>query len=274
MCGITGFVDNTHSISEINLKAASTTLKHRGGTRSGLIFEQNEFYTVGLANQQLSTIDATGKLGQPLTSSCGFYTVTLNGTIYNYIELRETLIKYGIIFKTLTDTEVLLECYKKWGHKMFEQLDGSFSFALLDRQLNQLVIARDSIGTKPLFYYKRKGLYTFASEIKALLSYPSIDKKINQNAISTYFRYGYFAGNDTIYQDIFQFKTGTITVIDLRSGNSYDAPIMIPSKNNEEVPSKDENEVIDRVEELLTESILKRNVADVPSGVLLSSGYD
>ncbi len=274
MCGITGFVDNTHTISENNLKTASATLQHRGGTGSGIVFEQNDFFSIGLANQQLSTIDANGKVSQPLTSSCGLYTVTLNGTIYNYIELRETLIKYGIIFKTLTDTEVLLECYKKWGHRIFEKLDGSFSFALLDRNLNQLLIARDSIGTKPLFYYKTKGFYTFASEIKALLSFPNIDKKINQSAISTYFRYGYFAGDDTIYQEIFQFKKGTITVIDLHSGNSYDAPIMIPTKTADEEPAKDENQVIERVEELLTESILKRNVADVPSGVLLSSGYD
>ncbi len=274
MCGITGFVNNTQSLNEVNLKDASATLQHRGGNGSGIIFEQNDHFTIGLANQQLTTIDKSGKVNQPITSSCGSYSVTLNGTIYNYIELREMLIKYGIIFKTLTDSEVLLECYKKWGHKVFEKLDGSYSFALLDRKLNQLLIARDSIGTKPLFYYKAKGFYAFASEIKALLSYPNIDRKINQNAISTYFRYGYFAGDDTIYQEIYQFKKGTITVIDLHSGNNYDAPILIPSKNTAEEPSKDENHVIERVEELLTESILKRNVADVPTGVLLSSGYD
>lgn len=274
MCGITGFVDNTHTLTENNLEVASETLKHRGGTGSRLMFEQNDFFRIGLANQQLATIGDNGKVSQPLTSSCGLYTVTLNGTIYNYIELRETLIKYGIIFKTLTDTEVLLECYKKWGDRMFERLDGSFSFALLDRVQNQLIIARDSIGTKPLFYYKTKGFYAFASEIKALLAYPTIDKKINQSAISTYFRFGYFAGDDTIYHEIFQFKKGTITIIDLHSGNNYDTPIIIPPKSSEEEPSKDETQIIGRVEELLTESILKRNVADVTSGVLLSSGYD
>lgn len=273
MCGITGFVDNSHTLTETNLKEASATLQHRGGNGSGLIFNQNDHFSIGLACQQLTTIDTIGKIKQPITSSCGFYTVILNGTIYNYIELRETLIKYGIIFKTLTDSEVLLECYKKWGHKVFEKIDGSYSFALFDRKVNQFLIARDTIGTKPLFYYKKKGFYAFASEIKALLNYPNIDKKINQNAIATYFRYGYFAGEDTIYQEIYQFKKGTITVIDLHSGNSYDAPMLFPSKNDEELPT-DENQVIERIEELLTESILKRNVADVPSGVFLNSGYD
>ncbi|MGF1926103.1 MAG: asparagine synthetase B family protein, partial [Bacteroidia bacterium] len=274
MCGITGFVDNTHILSETHLKAASATLKHRGGCGHWSIFEQKEHYTIGIADQVLTTIDLHGKVSEPITSSCGQYTVALNGTIYNYIELREALIKYGIIFKTLSDSEVLLECYKKWGHRVFEKLDGSYSFALLDRKLNQLLLARDSIGTKPLFYYKTKGFYAYASEIKALLSFPNIAKNINNDAISTYFRYGYFAGNDTIYKDIYQFKRGTITVIDLFSGNSYDAPIMFPSKNTEEEPAKDDGEVIERVKELLTESILKRNVADVPTGVLLSSGYD
>ena len=274
MRSITGFVDNSNTISEVDLKSASASLQHQDGTGSGSIFEQNNSFTIGLANQQSTTIDSNGNVSQPITSSCGLYTLTLNGTIYNYIELRETLIKYGIIFKTLTDTEVLLECYKKWGHRMFEKLDGSFSFALFDRKLSQLLISRDSIGTKPLFYYKKKEFYAFASEIKALLSYPTIDKKININAISTYFRYGYFAGNDTIYQDIYQFKKGTITVIDLHSGNSYDSPILIPSKHTAEEPAKNENEVVERVEELLTESILKRNITEVPSGILLSSGYD
>lgn len=273
MCGIIGFVDNTHILSETNLKAASSSLHHYTGS-GGIIFEKNDHFSIGLANQQLSTIDANAKTTQPITSSCGFYTVTLNGNIYNYIELREMLIKYGVIFKTLTDTEVLLESYKKWGHKVFEKIDGAYSFALLDRKLNQLLIARDPVGTKPLFHYKKKGLYAFASEIKTLFSYAIIDKKINQNAISTYFRYGYFAGDDTIYQEIYQFKKGTITVIDLHSGNNYDAPILIPSKNANEESSKDEIKVTDHVEELLTESILKRNVADVPSGVLLSSGYE
>ena len=274
MCGITGFVDNNHILSESHLQTISATLQHRGGNGSGIIVEQKESYTIGLANQQLTTLDTLGKIVQPLTSSCGLYSVTLNGTIYNYIELREMLIKYGVIFKTLTDSEVLLECYKKWGHRVFEKIDGSYAFALFDRKLNQLLLARDSIGTKPLFYYKKKGFYAFASEIKALLSFPNIDKQINVNTIATYFRYGYFAGDDTIYQDILQFKKGTITVIDLFSGNSYDAPILIPSKSKGDEPDEDENQVIDRVEELLTESILKRNVSDVATGVLLTSGYD
>lgn len=264
MCGITGFISNSHNVGEIHLKEAAAKLTHQH--IGGLIFEQNEHFTIGLASQQVFTTDK-----QPFSSNCGKYSISLNGTIYNAVELRETLIKYGVIFNTLSDTEVLLACYMRWGHKVFEKIDGSYTFVILDRNLNQLFIARDTIGSKPLYYYKDKDFYAFASEIKALFSYPGINKHIHKNAVATYFRYGYFAGDETIYQQINRFKKGTITVIDLNSGNSYDAPILIPEIN--EKPTQ-EHLIIDRVEELLTESILKRNVANTSSGVLLDNGYD
>lgn len=276
MCGITGFIDHNHVLNEQHLKNASLTLQHRGGNGNGLIFDQKEHYTLGIANERLATIDLSTKGQQPLTSTCGNYSITFNGTIYNYLELRESLIKYGVIFSTLTDTEVILESYKKWGNSAFEKLDGSFAFVILDRKLNQLIVARDEIGTKPLFYYKTKGFYAFASEMRALFAYPVIEKKINRNALATYFRYGYFKGEETIYEDIFRFKKGYLTILDIHSGNSYDVPMI---RNRAQQPAQPistetETQILDKIEELLTESILKRNVADVPIGVLLSGGYD
>jgi asparagine synthase (glutamine-hydrolysing) len=262
---MTGFVDNTHTISELDLKATAATLIQHSEQECAAVFEQNNSFAIGFAYHQATP---------PVTSTCKQYTVSLFGNIYNDAELRETLIKYGITFKTLTDVEVLIECYKKWGHSTFEKIDGSYAFVLHDRKRNQLLIARDSIGTKSLFYYQQKGFYAFASEPKALLSYPNIVKRINEQAIATYFKYGYFAGNDTIYQDIYQFKKGTITVIDLHSGNSYDSPIAYPSNKGITTIPDDENQVIARVEELLTESILRRNTGGAASGVLLSSGYE
>jgi asparagine synthase (glutamine-hydrolysing) len=276
MCGITGFIDHNHIINEQDLKNASSAIQHRGGNGNGLILDQKEHYTLGIANERLATIDLSAKGQQPLTSTCGNYSITFNGTIYNYPELRESLIKYGTIFSTLTDTEVILESYKKWGNSAFEKLDGSFSFVILDRKLNQLIIARDEIGTKPLYYYKTKGFYAFASEIRALFAYPVIEKKINKNALSTYFRYGYFKGEETIYENILRFKKGYLTILDIHSGNNYDVPII---RNRAQQPiaiatKETEEQILGKIEELLTESILKRNVADVPIGVLLSGGYD
>lgn len=276
MCGITGFIDHNHILNEQDLKNASLTLLHRGGNGNGLIFDQKEHYTLGIANERLATIDLSAKGQQPLTSTCGNYSITFNGTIYNYLELRESLIKYGIIFSTLTDTEVILESYKKWGNSAFERLDGSFAFVILDRKLNKLIVARDEIGAKPLYYYKKKGFYAFASEIRALFAYAVIKKNINKNALNTYFRYGYFKDEETIYEDIFRFKKGYLTILDIHSGNSYDTPI-IQTRFQQPiavVTKETEEQILDKIEELLTESILKRNVADVPIGVLLSGGYD
>ncbi len=252
MCGITGFIDHNHIINEQDLKNASSTIQHRGGNGNGLILDQKEHYTLGIANERLATIDLSAKGQQPLTSTCGNYSITFNGTIYNYPELRESLIKYGIIFSTLTDTEVILESYKKWGNSAFEKLDGSFSFVILDRKLNQLIIARDEIGTKPLYYYKTKGFYAFASEIRALFAYPVIEKKINKNAMSTYFRYGYFKGEETIYENIFRFKKGYLTILDIHSGNSYDVPII---RNRAQQPiaiatKETEEQILGKIEEL------------------------
>jgi asparagine synthase (glutamine-hydrolysing) len=153
-------------------------------------------------------------------------------------------------------------------------LDGSYAFAIIDRKLSQLLIVRDEIGAKPIYYYKTKGFYAFGSEIRALLEFPLIEKKINKAAVATYLRYGYFTGEQTIYQDIFKFKKGTITTIDIHSGNSYDMPLFKPPVPSNTSNNQTEEDILKKIEELLTESILKRNVADVPVGALLSSGYD
>lgn len=274
MSGITGFIDHTHRISESDLKKASNAISYRGQNGSGFIVESKEHFTLGIANERLSTIDLSEKAYQPLTSQCGNYSITCNGTIYSYLELRESLIKYGVIFSTLTDTEVILESYKKWGIKSFEKLDGSYAFAILDRKQNQLIIARDEIGAKPLYYYKTKGFYAFASEVRAVLSFPIIPKKINKGALASYLRYGYFNGDQTIYDQVCRHKKGVITTIDLHSGNSYEMPILRPQIPTNASINHGESEILDKIEELLTESILKRNVADVPVGTLLSGGYD
>lgn len=276
MGGITGFIDHSNCLTEQDLFNASATLRHRGGNGNGVIFEKKEHYTLGIANERLATIDLSTKAAQPLTSNCSKYIITFNGTIYNHLELRETLIKYGATFASLSDTEVILESYKKWGKAAFEKLDGSYAFVIFDKVLHQFLIARDEIGTSPLYYFKIKDTYAFASEIRALLSYPIFEKKINKNAIATYFRYGFFTGEETIYEDVFKAKKGFLTTIDLYSGNSYETPIKRPQKITDLLKQEEQNEqeIINHIEDLLTESILKKNIADVPIGVLLNGGYD
>lgn len=274
MCGITGFIDHNHQVSETNFSIAAAALVYNNlKDNSHIVFEQKEHFSWGIAHEQIATIDLSVEAQQPLTSTCGNYTITFNGTIYNFIELRETLIKYGVIFTTLSDTEVILECYKKWGTQAFEKFDGAFAFTIVDRKQHQLIIARDQLGSKPLYYYKKQGIYAFASEIRTLLSYISIERNINKNAMLSFFRHGYFNGEETIYQDIYRFKKGGVTIIDMHSGNSYEtlfAKKTICLANTDDT----EENILIKIEDFLTESILNRNVANVPVGVLLSGGYD
>lgn len=274
MSGITGFLDHTHSINDNHLKLASESLLHRGTDGSKSVVEKKDHYTLALSNVRLATIDLSEKANQPFNSICNNYCITFNGTIYNYLELRESLIKYGIIFSTLSDTEVIIESYKKWGNKAFQMFDGSFAFALLDRKLNQLLVARDELGSKPLYFYKSKGFYAFGSEIKALLCYSNIKKEINKVAVRNFFRFGYFTDDETIFQNIYKFKKGVLTTIDLHSGNSYDSPLTWLNTSPKVTNTDSEDQILKKIEDLLTESILKRNVADVPTAVLLSGGYD
>lgn len=272
MCGITGFIDYRKSISENDLLQASAAIRHRGGDGNGHIYETHERYNVGLANERLATIDVSKGGSQPFTSLCGNYMITFNGTIYNYAELRATLIKYGTTFQTLSDTEVLLECYKKWGSELFDKLDGAFAFAILDRKQHQLFLARDTMGVKPLYFYKDKNFFAFASELKAMLKYP-IEKKTNANALEKYLRNGYFIGDETIFQNIWNFKKQHYFIIDLNSGNHLEhkfetKPSVVDADLNNEA------QLVDKLNDLLTESILRRNVADVNVAVMLSGGYD
>mgnify|MGYP003575218190 CR=1 FL=1 len=271
MCGITGFIDYRKSISEDDLISASAAIRHRGGDGFGHIYETREKYNLGLANERLATIDPSNNGLQPFTSSCGNYTITFNGTIYNYLELRAALIKYGVTFNTLSDTEVLIECYKKWGHQLFEKIDGAFAFAILDKKQRQLFLARDTMGVKPLYFYRDKNFFAFSSELKGILQFP-IEKKTNTNSLEKYFRYGYFFGDETIFENIWNFKKQHYSVIDLNSGNFLERKFE-NSSSLIEIPNNEE-EITKRVHELLTESILRRNVSDVNVGVMLSGGYD
>ncbi|MCY1501274.1 Asparagine synthetase [glutamine-hydrolyzing] 3 [compost metagenome] len=205
MCGITGFVDTAHIVDGDNLKKALASLAHPDKNHTGFVFEQKEHFKAGLAS-----LPSLHPKPQMFNSTDGLYSICLNGSIYNYLSLRETLIKYGVIFNTLTDTEVLLAAYIKWGHKLFDKIEGAYAFAILDRKLNQLLLARDVIGSKSLFYHQSAGFYAFSSEIRTLFCYPNITKVINPNALTTYFRSGYFAGDETIYQQIFAFKRGPL----------------------------------------------------------------
>lgn len=177
MCGITGFLDYNKQLYKADLENSLKTLKHRGPDNDFCHFEETKNYNIGMANNRLAIIDV--HTTPPLVSKCGFYTLIFNGTIYNHDSLRLELESLGVQFRSKSDTEVLLEAYINWKEQLFDKIDGVFAFAVLDKNKNKLFIARDGIGVKPLFICKNDDFFAFASEIRAITSYPTFKKKIN-----------------------------------------------------------------------------------------------
>jgi asparagine synthase (glutamine-hydrolysing) len=272
MCGISGFIDNKNIVTKIHLANATNALKHRGGNGSGILIEKIQNFTIGLANERLATIDLSDDGLQPFTSPCGQYTITFNGTIYNHVELRNELTKAGIVFKTQSDTEVLLACYQKYRENLFSKIDGAFAFAIIDRKENQLFVARDAVGVKPLYIYKHDDFFAFSSEIKGLLAFP-IKKEINKNALTSFLRNGYFKGEECIYKNIYRFKKQHYQIINLNSGQLLEKEFEYAFEK-QILTSITERDLLSDIENLLTDSVLKRSTTNANFGVLLSGGYD
>ena len=209
-------------------------LAHRGPDDEGMVFikgsecfemkgpsksslEQAGFQ-VGLGHRRLSIIDLSEAAHQPMTNEDGKIWIVFNGEIYNFQEIREGLKKKGHFFKSKSDTEVILHAYEEWGVECLNRLRGMFAFAIWDSKLQRLFMARDRLGKKPLVYFNRNGRFVFASEIKALLQVPGVEKKVNGNAIHHYLTYQYVPSPDTIFEGIKKLPPAHYLLYD-RDGN-------------------------------------------------------
>lgn len=268
MCGIAGVLEfdiNQKPFLE-GLKRMASVLAHRGPDEKGF-YQSGQ---VGFAHRRLSIIDL--KSGQqPMKSSDEQVCVVFNGEIYNYPELKVDLMKKGHEFRTQSDTEVLLALYMQYDLDAFSRINGMFACAFWNSRTNQLVLARDRFGKKPLFYYKDAYRFIFGSEIKALLAYGRIEKKVNLFALHEYITHGYIAGEKTIIEGIRRLPAAHVLI--LKNGHSICSPYwelkFQPASN---LP--DEVEVVEHLGELLLEAVRRRLIADVPLGAFLSGGLD
>jgi asparagine synthase (glutamine-hydrolysing) len=182
MCGIAGHVGPTEG--EL-LPAMLGLLKHRGPDDSGIYSSDD----VGLGMTRLAIIDlVTGQ--QPMSDPAGRYWIVFNGEIYNFRQLRKTLEAEGCTFRTRSDTEVILQSYIAWGEACVERLRGMFTFAIWDTVRRRLVLARDRLGKKPLYYWHQGHLFLFASEPKALLCHPAVSRALDWPAFQHYLAFG------------------------------------------------------------------------------------
>lgn len=270
MCGITGkiYFDANRKVDYNELKFMTDSFVHRGPDDEGHFLDKN----VGLGFRRLSIIDL--KSGhQPMCDSSERYWITFNGEIYNFRELRDTLIKKGYYFRTSSDTEVIVNLYAEYKEKCLDLLRGMFSFVIWDNKEKELFGARDRFGIKPFHYYLDDEKFIWGSEIKSILVSKGVEKKINLHALDYYFAYGYSPREKTIYSEIHKLKPAEFFIFrpfeekKLLIKTYWDIHFL-PDY------SKQESYWKTAIYEALNESVKMRMISDVPLGSFLSGGID
>ncbi|MBX2998261.1 MAG: asparagine synthase (glutamine-hydrolyzing) [Caldilineaceae bacterium] len=264
MCGICGLW-NRHGVSEQTVRAMAQEIRHRGPDEEGFYFRQ----TIGLANRRLSIIDLNaGK--QPICNENGQVWVVFNGEIYNYPSLKQRLLQQGHLFKTNSDTEVIVHLYEEYGVDCVKELRGMFAFALWDEARQRLLLARDPLGQKPLYYTFQEDRFAFASEIKALLCDRTEKSQLNARAIHNYISLRYIPETDTLFQGIHKLLAGHILL--LENGEVRHSPYW--ALHYTPKASGSEEELTAQLRQLLLETIDCHMLSDVPVGAFLSGGLD
>jgi len=267
MCGICGVVnfDPTELVDPRMVQRMSQVLTHRGPDDDGQFVEGQ----AGLGFRRLSIIDLNcGK--QPIFNEDGSAAVIFNGEIYNYRDLAADLVAAGHTLRTRSDTETILHAYEQYGDDCVQHLRGMFGFAIWDRRKHRLLLARDRVGVKPLYYYRNGRFLAFASEIKSLLEIRTIPREVDTDSLGQYLSLRYVPGPRTMFKNIFRLQPGHTLVVDgrgVRIKKYWD----IDYSEQKEHSSKD---TLERFQELLEESVRLRVISEVPLGVFLSGGLD
>jgi asparagine synthase (glutamine-hydrolysing) len=269
MCGICGIVSFSpdHPVSETVLQHMNQLLVHRGPDDDGVYIDPNR--RVGLAMRRLSIIDlATGH--QPIANEDKTIWIVFNGEIYNHLNVRHRLEHKGHIFSTKTDTESILHAYEEYGVDCVDHLNGMFAFAIWDSQRQRLLVARDRVGIKPLYYHCTPDRFIFASELKAVMVHPHVPREINFTALDHFLTLEYIPSPLSIFKDVQKLPPGHRLIFE--SGREprierYWNVAFKPAYKNDEA-------YIEALTDLLRDAVKIRLMADVPLGAFLSGGID
>ncbi len=254
------------------------TLAHRGPDGEGIHFFEGEMAQVGLGHRRLAILDLSEHGHQPMRYE--HLWICFNGEIYNFQEIKTELTSLGHIFKTNSDTEMILHAYAEWGAKCLDKFIGMFAIVIYDEDQQRVFCARDRAGVKPFFMYLKQGLFMFSSELKAFHAHPNFTKSINHDAVGAFMQYGNIPTPHCIFDDCLKLRAGHYFFLDLANPpkdihtisqtqywNVYDA-------YNEPKLNLPYEEAIQETEKILQSAFDYRMVADVPVGVFLSGGYD
>lgn len=274
MCGIVGLASVRPHDDPAWLPAALEAMAHRGPDAQGQWRSSDGHVTLG--HRRLAIVDLSPDAGQPM--SRGELTLTFNGEIYNFQDLRAQLRAEGFTFTTESDTEVVLAAYQRWGEQCLAHLQGMFAFALHDRRAGgpgRVLLARDRAGEKPLFYRFSRGELRFASELKALLCDQSLPRRLDRKALDAYLGLGFVPGAMCILEGFAKLPAAHAMSADLQTGQLRVWRYwQLPPGPVEPAPARPEVELVDELESLLADAVRRQLVADVPLGVTLSGGVD
>ena len=249
------------------------TLHHRGPDDTGTFLEEHSDYVLGFGHKRLSILDLSPLGHQPMHIQD--LTITFNGEIYNFQEIRDDLEKKGVSFKSHSDTEVILYAFREWGIQCIDRFRGMFAFAIFDKAAQKLWMVRDRVGVKPVYYYYHENLLLFSSELKAFHPHPEFKKEIDLGSLGLFLQYSYIPGPHCIFKHTKKLLPGNYLEINLRTKEFklrqyWD---VVDCYNSAKRSMSDEEAILE-TEKVLTESFNYRMVADVPVGLFLSGGFD
>jgi asparagine synthase (glutamine-hydrolysing) len=276
VCGLCGVLAPADRARIDRVGEMTRTLAHRGpddsGTWTGSASVGGQRYELGLGHTRLSILDLSPAGHQPMSTADGALTTVYNGEIYNFRALRDELSKGGATFGSECDTEVLLQAYRAWGEDAFARLNGMFACAIWDARRARLVLVRDRMGIKPLYYRFVDGVLSFASELQALRAHGSLSPEIDRRALALFVRHGFVPAPRTIYREARKLMPGTYLVWE--DGRISEGRFWNLTEPGPAHPPQRFGAAVDALEELLGDAVQMRLVSDVPLGAFLSGGID
>ena len=283
MCGITGFLCRTPQRSDEELgdhvHRMNETLRHRGPDAGGTWTDAAA--GIALGHRRLSILDLTPAGNQPMHSACGRFCIVYNGEIYNHGELRRDLESHGQTFRGHSDTETLIEAVARWGvEATVQRCIGMFVFALWDKRERRLILVRDRLGIKPLYYGWHNDVFLFGSELKALREHPAFDGEIDREALTLFVRHNYVPAPWSIYRGILKLPPGTMLTLSAEQGPENTRPVAywsledVVRQGREHPFVGSKAAAVDELESLLGDAVQQRMISDVPLGAFLSGGID
>ncbi len=268
MCGITGAFERLEGhVDERTIRSMTSLLHHRGPDASDVFIDASR--TCGLGHTRLSIIDLAGG-SQPMRSADGRFTIVYNGEVYNYRELRAELEAGGLSFRTTSDTEVVLELFARDGVAALDRLNGIFAFAIHDALRQEVTLARDHFGVKPLYYLETAGRLVFGSELKSILDHPMVSAELDLDALNSFLTFRYNPSPQSMFEGIDKLYPGHALIVGKESRSLVHFGQRRPVTNHD----ISFTEAVDEYDRLLEQAVQRQMVADVEVGLLLSGGVD